>query len=76
MASDKKEAEKSFDAFIDIYEAKYPKAVECLKKDRDVLLTFYDFPAEHWGLPFSFFMVYVISMNWFQVIVLARNHRI
>ena len=48
MASDKEEAEKSFDAFIDIYEAKYPKAVECLKKDRDVLLTFYDFPAEHW----------------------------
>ena len=48
MASNKEEAEKSFDAFIDIYEAKYPKAVECLKKDRGVLLTFYDFPAEHW----------------------------
>ena len=48
MASDKEEALKSFDAFIDIYEAKYPKAVECLKKDRDVLLTFYNFPAEHW----------------------------
>jgi transposase-like protein len=48
MASNKEEAEKSFDAFIDIYEAKYPKAVDCLKKDRDVLLTFYDFPAEHW----------------------------
>ena len=30
------------------YEAKYPKAVECLTKDRDVLLAFYDFPAEHW----------------------------
>ena len=30
------------------YEAKYPKATECLAKDRDVLLTFYDFPAEHW----------------------------
>ncbi len=27
---------------------KYPKAVECLAKDREVLLTFYDFPAEHW----------------------------
>jgi transposase-like protein len=48
MAPNKEEAKKSFDAFIDIYEAKYPKAVECLKKDRDVLLTFYDFPAEHW----------------------------
>jgi transposase-like protein len=30
------------------YGAKYPKATECLEKDRDVLLTFYDFPAEHW----------------------------
>ena len=30
------------------YQAKYPAACECLKKDRDVLLTFYDFPAEHW----------------------------
>ena len=31
-----------------MFEPKYPKAVECLRKDRDVLLTFYDFPAEHW----------------------------
>ena len=30
------------------YEAKYPKAVQCLVKDRDALLAFYDFPAEHW----------------------------
>ncbi|NEQ28587.1 MAG: IS256 family transposase, partial [Microcoleus sp. SIO2G3] len=30
------------------YDAKYPKAVECLSKDRDALLAFYDFPAEHW----------------------------
>ena len=30
------------------YEAKYPKATECLAKDREVLLAFYDFPAEHW----------------------------
>jgi len=48
MAPDKDEAEKHFDDFIEIYNAKYPKAAECLKKDRDVLLTFYDFPAEHW----------------------------
>jgi transposase-like protein len=48
MASDKEEAERQFDDFIAIYEAKYPKAVECLQKDREVLLTFYDFPAEHW----------------------------
>lgn len=48
MASDKDEAEKSFDAFIQTYNAKYPKATQCLAKDREVLLTFYDFPAEHW----------------------------
>ena len=48
MAPEKDEAEKHFDDFIKIYEAKYPKAATCLEKDRDVLLTFYDFPAEHW----------------------------
>ena len=32
-----------------MFEAKYPKAAACLKKDREVLLTFYDFPAEHWA---------------------------
>jgi len=48
MAPDKTEAQNHFDDFINIYEAKYPKATQCLKKDRDVLLTFYDFPAEHW----------------------------
>ena len=48
MADNKDEAEKNFDAFIQTYSAKYPKATECLEKDRDVLLTFYDFPAEHW----------------------------
>ena len=42
------EAEKAFDLFVKTYEAKYPKAAECLSKDRDVLLAFYDFPAEHW----------------------------
>ncbi|MBX3074681.1 IS256 family transposase [Candidatus Obscuribacterales bacterium] len=48
MAETKEKAEKAFDHFVDSYEAKYPKASECLAKDRDVLLTFYDFPAEHW----------------------------
>jgi len=48
MAATKKDAETNFDAFVQSYEAKYPKAAECLKKDRDVLLSFYDFPAEHW----------------------------
>ncbi|MFN8657404.1 MAG: IS256 family transposase [Candidatus Obscuribacterales bacterium] len=48
MAETKAEAEKAFDHFVESYESKYPKATECLAKDRDVLLTFYDFPAEHW----------------------------
>jgi putative transposase len=48
LAETKAEAEKAFDLFVRTYEAKYPKATECLVKDRDVLLAFYDFPAEHW----------------------------
>lgn len=48
MADNKAEAEHNFDAFIQTYDAKYPKATACLQKDRDVLLTFYDFPAKHW----------------------------
>ncbi len=48
MAPDKAEAQNHFDDFISIYEDKYPKAAKCLQKDREVLLTFYDFPAEHW----------------------------
>lgn len=49
MSDSKENAEKAFDSCIRKYEAKYPKAMECLKKDRDRMLTFYDFPAEHWG---------------------------
>jgi len=41
-------AEQAFDRFIATYVAKYPKAVECLRKDRVALLAFYDFPAAHW----------------------------
>jgi putative transposase len=48
MAETKADAEAAFDAFIESYRLKYHKAAECLRKDRDVLLTFYDFPAEHW----------------------------
>lgn len=48
MAETRAAATKAFDTFIDKYGAKYEKACECLQKDRDVLLTFYDFPAEHW----------------------------
>jgi putative transposase len=48
MAETRNDAEAAFDHFIELYEAKYDKAVGCLKKDRDALLAFYDFPAEHW----------------------------
>jgi len=48
MADTRQHANEAFDLFLKTYEAKYPKAVECLAKDRDVLLAFYDFPAEHW----------------------------
>jgi len=39
----------AYEAFQDLYQAKYPKACQCLAKDKDQLFTFYDFPAEHWG---------------------------
>jgi transposase-like protein len=48
MAPSREKALKAFDLFVQTFGAKYPKAVECLVKDREVLLTFYDFPAEHW----------------------------
>jgi transposase-like protein len=48
MAESRVDAAQAFDNFLLTYEAKYPKATECLAKDRDPLLTFYDFPAEHW----------------------------
>jgi transposase-like protein len=49
MAPDRQRAAMAFDLFIAVYEAKYPKAAECLAQDREELLAFYDFPAEHWG---------------------------
>lgn len=48
MAQSRSDAEHAFDFFVQSYQAKYPKAAECLTKDREDLLTFYDFPAEHW----------------------------
>ena len=47
-ASTKVDAEKAFDLFENTFVAKYEKAVKCLTKDRDALLTFFDFPAENW----------------------------
>ena len=48
MAETRERAYKAFDTFLAKYQAKYGEACECLRKDRDELLTFYDFPAEHW----------------------------
>ena len=48
MAKTRKDAETAFDFFLEAYGPKYEKATACLAKDRDALLSFYDFPAEHW----------------------------
>jgi len=48
MASTREDAYKAFDNTFALFSAKYPKAMECLNKDREELLAFYDFPAEHW----------------------------
>lgn len=48
MAESQAKAEEAFDHFLTTYETKYAKAAECLAKDREALLTFYHFPAEHW----------------------------
>lgn len=48
MASTREHADQAFEAFRLAYEPKYPKAADCLAKDKKALLTFYDFPAQHW----------------------------
>ncbi|CAG9185562.1 IS256 family transposase IS1413 [Cupriavidus pinatubonensis] len=48
MAATRADAYAAFDRFVTIYGTKYPKATGVLTKDRDSLLTFYDFPAEPW----------------------------
>ena len=48
QAETKENAEKAFDLFVEIYEPKYPKATLCLHKDREELMAFFDFPAQHW----------------------------
>jgi transposase-like protein len=48
MAETKNDAVAALDAFAESYAPKYEKAVECLTKDREALLAFFDFHAEHW----------------------------
>jgi len=49
LAPTRDDAFKTYARFCDEHRAKYPEAVHCLEKDQEVLFTFYDFPAEHWG---------------------------
>jgi len=49
MSAKREDAIKTFDRFIEVYRVKWPRATDCLEKDRCELLAFYDFPAEHWG---------------------------
>jgi transposase-like protein len=48
MSPGKNAALKAFDDFVRLFEKKYPKVTDCLEKDKEQMLTFYDFPAEHW----------------------------
>ena len=48
MAENEEEALKAYNHFISVYQDKYPKAVDCLRKDKDDLFTFYGFPGIHW----------------------------
>ena len=48
MAPTRDEAFRAYDYFLSHYRAKYEKACECLRKDKESLFAFYDFPAEHW----------------------------
>jgi transposase-like protein len=47
-AETREQAEELLDAFVAEFTAKYPKAADCLAKDREALLTCFEFPAEHW----------------------------
>ena len=67
MAPKKELALKSYDEFLKCYQAKYPKACECLEKDKDVLFTFYDYPAEHW--------VHIRSTNVIESAFATVRHR-
>jgi len=49
LSPTRKAALEAYDQFIASYQAKYPKATDCLEKDKQWLFTFYDFPAQHWS---------------------------
>jgi putative transposase len=51
LSPTRKAALAAYDQFITSFQAKYPKATECLEKDKEWLFTLYDFPAQHWSYP-------------------------
>jgi putative transposase len=67
MAETKRDGLAAFEEFLNRYGAKYPKAREYLRKDREVLFTFYDFPGEHW--------VHLRTTNPIELIFATVRHR-
>jgi len=67
MAEGRAAAERAMALFEEKYSAKYPRAVNCLLKDREALLAFYDFPAEHW--------VHVRTSNMIESTFATLRHR-
>jgi putative transposase len=67
MAQTQADALAAFDQFVRSYQAKYPKAVECLTKDREALLAFFGFPAEHW--------IHIRSTNVIESAFATMRHR-
>ena len=49
LAPTRKDAQQAWQEFTKLYGTKYPKALACLEKDKEPLMAFYDFPAEHWS---------------------------
>lgn len=67
MAETKADALAAFEQFVRTYQAKYPKAVECLTKDREALLAFFEFPTEHW--------IHIRSTNVIESSFATMRHR-
>jgi len=74
-APDRATAEAAIATFADKYAAKYEKAVACLVKDRDALLTFYDFPAEHWELGRNAWRAHLRTSNPIESVFATVRHR-
>jgi len=74
-APDRATAEAAVATFAEKYGAKYEKAVACLVKDRDALLTFYDFPAEHWDLGRNAWRAHLRTSNPIESVFATVRHR-